>query len=155
MIPGLIDIGSPAPWAVLPPGIYDATLAEIGARFATTPHRQWLFDGFINVVGALQLAGCRTVYIDGSFTTGKPHPSDFDGCWELDHVDPSKLDPVLRTFANKREAQKKKYQGEMFPASWAGAPGMTFLQLFQIEKFSGAPKGILRVSLPASKGATP
>ena len=155
MFPHLVEIGSPAPWAVLPPGIHDATVGEIGDRFATTPHRRWLFNGFLKAVDALLLAGCQTVYLDGSFTTGKPHPDDFDGCWALDNVDLSKLDPVLRTIANKREAQKRKYLGEMFPASWVGAPGMTFLQFFQIEKFSGAPKGILRLSLPTSKGASP
>jgi hypothetical protein len=47
MIPDLIELGPQSPWAVLPPGIHDATLEEVGLRFATTPHRKWLFDGFI------------------------------------------------------------------------------------------------------------
>jgi hypothetical protein len=153
VIPNLIDLGSPSPWPVLPPGIHDATLLEIEARFATTPHRRALFDGFGRVISALEIAGCAAVYLDGSFVSGKPHPDDFDGCWELAGVDPARLDPVLLRFENKREAQKLKFQGEMFIAEFPGAPGVAFLDFFQVEKFSGRPKGIVRVRLPAAKGA--
>lgn len=152
MIPPLVDLGLPTPWTVLPPGIYDATLAEIEVRFATTPYRRVLFSGFVRVVRALTVAGCQTVYLDGSFVTGKPHPEDFDGCWACAGVDPTLLDPVLLLFDNKREAQKRKFQGEMFIAELPGAPGISFLDFFQIEKFSGRPKGIIRVRLPDIKG---
>jgi len=152
MIPTLIDLDTSVPWQVLPPGIYDTTRAELAARFAVTPHRRRLLDGFERAALSLAKAGCRTAYIDGSFTTGKPHPQDFDGCWEHDGVDLAILDPVLKSFANKREAQKRKYLGEMFPAALENEPGMTFLALFQIEKFSGLPKGILRVLLEPGKG---
>ncbi len=152
MIPTLTEIGSPAPWAVLPPGVHDATLSEIEARFATTPHRRWLFAGFVRAAEALSAARCGTLYLDGSFVTDKPHPEDFDGCWEVAGVDLSKLDPALLEFANKRAAQKAKFLGEMFIAELEGAPGLTFLEFFQIEKFSGRPKGILRIQLVPSKG---
>ncbi len=62
-------------------------------------------------------AGCRTVYVDGSFVTNKEIPGDFDACWEEAGVDPTMLDPVLLTFENGRTAQKAKYHGELFPAS--------------------------------------
>lgn len=155
MIPPLVDLGSRTPWPVLPPGIHDATLAEVSACFSTTPHRQWLFGGFCRVVAALTAAGCTSIYLDGSFTTGKPHPEDFDGCWDSAGVDLSKLDPVLKMFANKRAAQKAKFFGEMFPADWENTPGSTFLDFFQIEKFSARPKGIIRIALASPKGATP
>ena len=64
MTPDLIELGSPSPWAVLPPGIHDTTLTEVEARFATTPHRKWLFNGFVRMVQALSAAGCRYVYLD-------------------------------------------------------------------------------------------
>jgi hypothetical protein len=155
MIPPLVTLGTPAPWPVLPPGIHDTTLAEIETRFATTPHRRWLFQGFVRVADALRQAGCTTLYLDGSFVTGKPHPDDFDGCWEIAGVDPTLLDPTFLQFANKREAQKKKYLGEMFIAAMPGGSGLTFLEFFQLEKFSGRPKGILRVQLSPLKGPTP
>src|SRR3546814_2730258 len=108
MIPDLIELASPCPWAVLPPGIHDTSLAEVEARFATTPHRKWLFDGFVRMAQALAAAGCQYVYLDGSFVTAKPHPGDFDGCWDHVGVDPAKLDPVFLDFSKKREAQKAK-----------------------------------------------
>jgi hypothetical protein len=154
VIPALIDLGMPTPWPVLPPGIHDATLSEIAAKFGTTPHRQWLLGGFVRAAQALGTAGCQTVYLNGSFTTGKPHPDDFDGCWDHVGIDFSKLDPVLKTFDPKRFTQKRKYFGELFPAGVQGAPGLTFLQFFQIEKHSQRAKGILRVSL-GPQGATP
>jgi hypothetical protein len=139
---------------VLRPGIHDATLAEVEAAFATTPHRKWLFAGFMRAVQALQAAGCTTVYLNGSFTTAKPHPGDYDGCWDHAGMDFSKLDPVLKTFTAKRAAQKQKYLGELFPAHSLTGPTLSFLQFFQIEKFSQNPKGILRITL-GPLGATP
>ena len=154
MIPALISFAPDAPWPVLPPGIHDATIPEVALAFATTPHRQWLFEGFLRVVEALQAAGCDVVYLDGSFTTGKPHPDDYDGCWDHTGMDLALLDPVLLDFEHKRAAQKRKFLGEMFPALLANGPGGTFLDFFQIEKFSGRPKGIIRIFL-APKGPTP
>ena len=99
-------------------------------------------------------AGCNHVYLDGSFVTAKPHPGDYDGCWDHVGVDLAKLDPVLLDFTNKRAAQKAKYLGEMFIAGMPSGPGGPFVDFFQIEKFSGRPKGILRISLAPLKGAT-
>ncbi|WP_422181431.1 DUF6932 family protein [Caulobacter sp.] len=145
MIPDLIDIGTPAPWSVLPAGIHEATLEEVEARFATTPHRAWLFGGFLRVVEHIRAAGCTTVFLDGSFITAKPHPSDFDGCWDISGVDPMMIDPVLLDFSNMRAAQKAKYFGEMFLIQLPDQPGN--LPFFQQEKFSGQRKGILRIVL--------
>lgn len=155
MIPDLIDLGSPCPWAVLPPGIHDTTLAEVEARFATTPHRKWLFDGFVRVTEALAAAGCRFAYLDGSFVTAKPHPGDFDGCWDHVGVDLAKLDPVLLKFDNNRAAQKAKYLGEMFIAGMPNGTGGPFVDFFQVEKSSGQTKGILRIPLAPPEGASP
>lgn len=138
---------------MLPPGIHDADLAEVEARFATTPHRQWLFGGFLRVVEALRIAGCTTVYLDGSFITGKPHPGDFDGLWDLAGVDPAALDPVLLNFDNLRAAQKAKYFGEMFIIELPSHADM--LAFFQNEKSSGQLKGIIRITLSPAKGPTP
>jgi hypothetical protein len=155
MIPPLIDLGPPAPWPVLPPGIHDASIDEIEVRFATTPHRRWLFEGFLRVARALADVGCSTLYLDGSFVTAKPHPDDYDGCWDHIGVDLALLDPILLTFDKKRAAQKAKYLGELFVAGTPSGLGATFLDFFQIEKFSGLAKGILRISPAPLKGATP
>jgi hypothetical protein len=79
----------------LPPGIHPATFAEVAARFGTTQHRQNLLDGLKRGLENLRAAGCKTVYLDGSFVTEKLHPNDFDLCWESADVDPVLLEPEL------------------------------------------------------------
>ena len=153
MIPKLVHLNPLIPWAILPPGIHTTTLTEVKNHFATTPHRIKLFQGFVRVTDALAAAGCSSVFLDGSFVTGKPHPDDFDGCWDAAGVDGNLLDPVLLDFADKRRAQKKKYYGEMFIAALPAAPGIVFLDYFQVDKHSGAPKGILRIPISPTTGA--
>ena len=106
----------------LPPGIHEATWQEIEQVFGFSPRRQHLLHGLKRVLAALHAAGCHRVYLDGSFVTNKTDPNDFDGCWEEADVDPVKLDPVLLDFRAKRAAQRLKYRGEMFPASWVADP---------------------------------
>jgi len=97
---------------------------------------------------SLRSAGCATVYVNGSFVTAKEIPGDFDACWDMKGVDPERLDPVLLTFAQGRAAQKAKYGGELFPASFPAAPsGRTLLAFFQIDRRTGEAKGIVRVDL--------
>jgi hypothetical protein len=57
----------------------------------------------------LRLAGCTTVYMDGSYVTDKSDPSDYDGCWDSAGVNLGLLDPVFKDFSNGRAAQKLKY----------------------------------------------
>lgn len=46
-------------------------------------------------------------------------------------VDPDLLDPVLLTFANRREAQNARFGGELFPAEWGADPhGTRFIDYF-------------------------
>ena len=96
----------------------------------------------------LKEAGCRIVYIDGSFVTRKDIPNDYDACWEEVSVDPTALDQVLLTFDPGRAAQKAKYMGELFPASViANTDGLSFLEFFQTDKDTGRPKGIIAIDL--------
>lgn len=143
MIPDLIDIGGP--WLVLPPGVHDATLHEIETRFATDGHRKLLFAGLKDGVMALWNAGCRTVLVDGSFVTAKPVPGDFDVCWDTKGVDARRLPPVLLDFSEGRRRQKERYHGEFFPASAIADGSHFFSDFFQIDKYTGNAKGIIRI----------
>lgn len=141
-----------APHRVLPPGIHPATLADVKASFAFNPHRQRLFDGFERVTAVLEAAGCRAIYLDGGFVSDSPLPKDFDGCWDPTGVDPRKLDPVLLDYANDRAAQKQKYGGEMFISiTQEVASGKTFLDFFQIERTTGAQKGVVLIRSGTTK----
>ena len=145
MIPTLIDIVG-APWPVLPEGIHISDFASISACFATSHWRRDLFDGLLEVSRNLSNAGCRRLYLNGSFVTGKPKPADYDACWEPDGVNPDLLDPTLLNFDNQRALQKSKYKGEFFPTSTSASRSrVTFVDFFQIEKFTGLKKGIILV----------
>jgi hypothetical protein len=136
----------------LPPGIHGATWDELEARYGTTTHRRELLRGLREALDALRDAGCQRAYIDGSFVTSKDDPADFDGCWEASGVEPARLDPVLLDFADARRAQKERYGGELFPAELAADPaGTRFLDYFQHDKHTGAPKGIVALDLEELK----
>ena len=64
----------------LPPGVHAANWGEIVERFGTTAKRSDLLEGLRAALGSLKAAGCRRVYLNGSFVTQKIQPSDFDGC---------------------------------------------------------------------------
>ncbi len=96
--------------------------------------------------GKLRLAGCSTIYLDGSYVTGKPKPGDFDACWDPSGVDPAKLDPVFLQFSNGRAAQKAAFKGEFFPSSMLCADvGQAFVDFFQKDRFTGKQKGIISI----------
>jgi hypothetical protein len=132
----------------LPPGIYKADWNELEARFGGSPGRVVLLSGLREALVALGDAGCRTVYIDGSFITAKEEPGDFDACWNAEGVRLDVLDPVLRDFSEGRRAQKQRYCGELFPADLAAEPGGTlFLSFFQRDRDTGSQKGIVMIDL--------
>ena len=134
----------------LPPGVHESSWAELEAAFGSTQWRQHLLSGLRAALEALRVAGCRRVYVDGSFVTAKEVPGDFDGCWEAEDVDYEALDPVLLDFRDRRAAQKAKFGGEMFVASWGADPeGTRFLDFFQIDKNTGDAKGIVAIDLGA------
>ena len=101
--------------------------------FATNVWRRDLYIGLVDACGRLHRAGCQTVYLDGSYVSGKPRPGDFDACWDPSGVDPAKLDPVFLRFENGRAAQKAEFKGEFF----------------QHDRFSGKQKGIIAIPLTA------
>lgn len=149
MILGLAPL-SGSPWAVLPPGVHGASLEGVAAAFATNAWRRELFDGLVLACRKLQFAGCPTVYLDGSYVTGKPRPGDFDACWDPSGVDPAKLDPVFLDFAGGRAAQKAAFRGEFFPSSMICADvGQAFVDFFQMDRFTGQKKGIIAIPLSA------
>ncbi len=96
----------------------------------------------------LKRARCRSVYLDGSFVTSKPEPGDIDACWAIEGVDPEQLDPVFLDFSQGRAAQKARFKCEFFPADLPeGLTGKTFLEFFQVDKETGAAKGIVAFNL--------
>ena len=147
MLPNLIQLPG-APWPVLPEGMHIVDFQTVSAAFGTNGRRRTQFDGLLRAAGDLRAAGCGRLYLDGSYVTAKPWPGDYDACWDPTGVVEGLLDPVLLNFDDERAAQKAKYQGEFFPSSvLVGGVGSTFLEFFQIERFSGLKKGIVQIEL--------
>ena len=145
MIPDFVDIGGI--WMVLPPGIHDATLDELGAKLTYNDIRTELFRGFCAGCELLRHAGCKVAYLDGSFVTDKPAPGDFDACWDPVGVNDTLLDPIFLDFSDGRRRQKERFGGEFFPSS-ANANGIApFVVFFQHDRHQSKNKGIIRVRL--------
>lgn len=142
MIPAFNALG------LLPQGIYPATWEEVVERFGTNDRRRQLLNGLSAALNPLRLAGCRRVYIDGSFVTAKQQPNAIDVCWDISGVDPDALDPVFFDFGDGRAAQKARFGVEFFPAQLPeGLSGKAFLEFFQVDKETGEPKGIIELLL--------
>lgn len=132
----------------LPPGIHQITWQDFETRFGTNAHRRRLLVGLKAAVELLRRGGCRTVYVDGSFVTGKALPGDFDACWDADEVSPQFLNRLAPEFFGGGAVQKARFGGELFPAqAVAGLSGKTFLEFFQSDKLTGEPKGIIAIAL--------
>lgn len=63
-------------------------------RFGWTPRRRQLLDGLAEAIELLAAAGCRRMWLNGSFVTTKDEPADFDACWSTDGVDVDALDSI-------------------------------------------------------------
>lgn len=135
----------------LPPGEHLASWDEIVARFGGTPWRQILLEGLARALHDLRAAGCKRVYLDGSFVTTKVQPEDCDACWDMAGVDFDRIDETLLTFDAGRRTQKAKYFGELFPADEAAEPfGTLFRDFFQRDR-EGHVKGIVVIDLETFK----
>jgi len=132
----------------LPPGVHATSWDLFVPRFGITDHRRRLISGLKRALDSLKLAGCRLAYIDGSFVTDKERPGDYDACWDPVGVNASLLDPILLNFENQRLLQKIVFYGELFPSRWpANAAGQRFVDFFQIDKNTGAQKGIVLLNV--------
>lgn len=133
---------------LLPRGIHQGNWDEFSQKFGGTSHRRKLLKGLETAARFLKSAGCKRIFVNGSFVTSKEHPNDFDALWDADGVDPEKLDPVFLEFSERRAAQKQKYFGEFFPTQMVeGGTGRLFLDFFQMDKETGKPKGIIEINL--------
>ena len=133
----------------LPPGGHVASWDEVVERFGWTERRRRLLDRLADAIELLTKAGCRQIWVNGSFVTAKNEPGDFDACRETDDVDLDALDPMLLDLSNHRAAQKARVGGELFPNVVETQSGLSFAEFFQNERDT-SHKGIVVIHL--SKG---
>ena len=138
--------GADSSTGYLPLGVHYAPWDEFAPRFSANGHRGRLVGGLLAALQNLASAGCRSVILDGSFVSHKDLPEDYDGAWDTHGVDPYRLDPVLLDFTNGRAAMKRKYLGELFPATAAATPGVLYRDFFMTDR-NGVPKGVVNIDL--------
>lgn len=101
---------------IFKPGIYEFTIEKAEAQFASTPHRRRLFESFKELAKDLKEAGCKRIFLDGSFITRKDKPGDFDACWEpFELVNRPKDAFLIDESVEGWKARKAKYLGDIFP----------------------------------------
>lgn len=135
----------------LPVGIYDASWDEFERRFGWNERRKIMITGLREAGDLLYRAGCRKIYVDGSFITNKELPGDFDALWDSTGVVLNfllRIAPELFDMGNERGAQKARFGGEFRPATKA------FLDFFQFDTRTQTAKGIIRISLGALRQPT-
>jgi len=133
----------------LPPGVHFGEWEEFKERFGTNYKRNRRIEGLELAMTQLKAAGCRTIYINGSFVTSKPDSRDFDACYDLENVDSEYLRVNAPRFLNyyDRDAQKAKYKGEIFPADApVGYYGENSFEFFQKDREKNR-KGIIAIDL--------
>ncbi len=122
----------------LPKGIHKASWAEFVRRFGYNDRRRALLHGLLRALRLLQLAGCRTIYIGGSFASGKQKPRDIDVVWsgaETDWGYLRRIAPVFFEMKPGSPGQKALFGGEFFPAEGIEMEsGLTFLEFFQRDR---------------------
>lgn len=147
MIPELDELG------LLPPGIWDCTLAEVEAVFSTNPHRNSLWHGLHRFL-AVEVAplGAFPLFIDGSFTRRKNYPEDIDVVLDVGRLNEADALPMALSFWQRRQALKAAYHVDC----WVRHPAFP-QDLSEYFQYAGPkvaaelqvdtrhPKGILRV----------
>jgi hypothetical protein len=133
----------------LVPGIHLMTWTDFIKEFGHNSHRVSLIKGVELAISDLKSCGCKTIYVDGSFTTKKPLPNDYDACYNTHGMDFPKLFANFPEFFDSspgRKQMKAKYQGELFPMTAPASSSMIFIDFFQHDR-DGYPKGIVQLNI--------
>jgi hypothetical protein len=138
----------------LPPGEHIVDWEVVVDRFGWTPWRRRLVDGLAESLALLAAAGCRRVWLNGSFVTAKEDPGDFDAVWDPEGVDDDALDPIFGPLGmlDGRRLQKERFGGEWFPNVVEGGSGLLFARFFQRDR-DAAAKGIVEIQLSTREKA--
>lgn len=152
-IPGLTADG------LLPPGIHQTTLDDIGLRFGSSnDRRQELFEKlqrFVALVRGFNLMSALVV--DGSFVTSKPVPGDVDVVLLMPRANLGRLLLHPNALQLSKSAVKAAYEVHLFTQQVEPMPPDADMTLFfqrlrtetalLIRSPIGARKGILKVDL--------
>ena len=83
----------------LPEGEHPAAWEEVVERFGWNSRRRRLLDGLADAMELLEAAGCRRVWLNGSFVTAKEEPGDFDASLGRTRTGSEQDDALPKTMA--------------------------------------------------------
>ena len=139
---------------LLPPGVHDCTLAEIGQTFSVNNRRQKLFQYLISCLKIeIRPSFHEPIYVDGSFVTDKDEPDDVDVALDLQSSSEERQLRGLKFMIENQRRLLKEYRVHF----WINFPGdgdNDFSAFFQYigaktARFKGLNprhlKGILRI----------
>ena len=135
----------------LPYGIHSISLAEFIEQFAYNPKRKYLLRGLIRAIRLLRRAGCRAIYIGGSYVSSKQKPNDIDVVWESKGMDWERVKRVAPVFLDKRigsDGQKERFGCEFYPSECTEKISkLPFLEFFQCDYEKGRRRGLVRIDI--------
>ncbi|MBV9660236.1 MAG: hypothetical protein JO337_03680 [Acidimicrobiales bacterium] len=134
----------------LPPGDHLASWQEIEDRYGNSIKRQRLLNGLSIVVQALRKQGVHTIWIDGSFVTDKPRPSDVDVVYRPPTPDTSASWGLFSP--GKRSELKRIHAVDLWPYPSfqmpPGAPRTETIKSFFSHDLNDVPKGLIELEEP-------
>ncbi|MDP2605442.1 MAG: hypothetical protein Q8S00_23105 [Deltaproteobacteria bacterium] len=147
MIPPLNETG------LLPDGIHDCTLAEVGAQFGAfrgTDRRPQLWAGFAEFVREVKACGVvDAVLVDGSFVTAEPAPNDIDLVLVVsaNYDFSADFQPSDYNVLSKRRVNRR-FGFDLLVARADSEEYRRYVRFFQQVRLEpGRKKGILRIRL--------
>lgn len=129
----------------LPVGVHLATWSEVRRRFGSSnPVRRKLMRGLERLLALARRAGARGLYLDGSFTTAKPEPGDWDAVLVL-RTGTNGAAKEVGEMADRRRV-KREWGGDLFLVMEDDAEILAYYvgQVFVRDR-EGRPKGILKL----------
>jgi hypothetical protein len=142
----------------LPGGIHTVTWQEFCKRFAFNQERLKLLRGLLRAIRLLQMVGCKTIYVGGSFPSTKEYPSDVDCIWESSDMSferVKRVTPIFFEMTPGSPQQKQRFSAEFYPSEGIETvSGLSFLEFFQQDFKEGRRRGLVRIDIsyiPASR----
>jgi hypothetical protein len=147
---GIPDLDS---HGLLPPGVFDASLDELKARFGTfqgSDRRPRLFQRLAELVAVMQRSGLFEAWlIDGSFVTAKPAPNDIDLVAVLRPGHDFERDLPMSEYALvSRALLRRRFGFDVVLAETDRPLYQTYLEFFsRVREAPALRKGLLRLRL--------
>lgn len=134
---------------VLPPGMYDTSLEEIGIRFGGTQQREKLISGLESYLRLWDASRfLSSAIIDGSFVTEKLDPGDIDMILapRTEALFSLEFNALMRSFSLNRSFTKREFGCEAFVAV-TEEELKRWIEFFSHDRL-GRVKGLLRIAFP-------